>query len=158
MPMSKLTARKSVGSCCHLIPKGPSKQSQRLAFLKVWGKGRGLKPVHGRPAWISEIPTNTPSKLRWSNRQWGGSLAMVTRLIIHRPAIWTQVPMVKLSHMEYSVCWLGTVIIVEQLESKAWCLGHLEVRRKHMSESWRPSLDSTIRHEGRLLCKIMQCV
>lgn len=64
---------------------------------------------------------------------------MVTRLIIHRPAIWTQVPMVKLSHMEYSVCWLGTVIIVEQLESKAWCLGHLEVRREHIRSYGDPA-------------------
>lgn len=67
---------------------------------------------------------------------------MVTWLIIHRPAVQTQVHVVKLRLTEYSVCWFSAVvvIIVELLESKSWVLStRVEVRRECMGESRDPA-------------------
>lgn len=37
---------------------------------------------------------------------------MVTWLIIHRPAVQTQVHVVKLRLTEYSVCWFSAVVVI----------------------------------------------
>lgn len=63
-------------------------------------------------------------------------------VIIHWPAVRTPVPMVTRSHRVYVRQVSAAVIIVEQLESRAWVPWSYGGEKEHLLESWRPSLDS----------------